>query len=185
MLEQEGTVTEMDVITTHINADFDGVASMIAAKKFYPLAKLVFCGSQEKSVREFLASSPFPVEFLKITDIDLQDVTRLILVDVRNKNRIGRFSEIIARKGLAVHIYDTHPPSPGNIEGQTMVIEPVGAATTIFTEMLQEHNIDISPVEATILALGIYEETGSLVFSSTTVRDITAAGYLLKKGANP
>ncbi|UCF87561.1 MAG: CBS domain-containing protein, partial [Nitrospiraceae bacterium] len=55
---------------------------------------------------------------------------------------------------------------------------------TIFTEMLQEHNIDISPVEATILALGIYEETGSLVFSSTTVRDITAAGYLLKKGAN-
>jgi tRNA nucleotidyltransferase (CCA-adding enzyme) len=174
----------MDVITTHINADFDGVASMVAAKKFYPAAKMVFCGSQEKSVRDFLSTSPLPFDFYKITDINLEDVTRLILVDVRNKNRVGGFSKIIGRSGLAIHIYDTHPPSALDIKGQTMVIEPVGAATTIFTEMLQQHDIDISPVEATILALGIYEETGSLVFSSTTVRDITAAAYLLKKGAN-
>ena len=36
----------MDVITTHINADFDCLASMVAAKKLYPEAKLVFSGSQ-------------------------------------------------------------------------------------------------------------------------------------------
>jgi tRNA nucleotidyltransferase (CCA-adding enzyme) len=174
----------MDVITTHINSDFDGVASMVAAKKFYPEAKLVFPGSQEKSVRDFLSTSPVPCDFHKITDINLEDITRLVLVDVRSRNRIGQFSKILGRKGLTVHVYDTHPPSPGDIKGQKMVIEPVGAATTIFTEMLQKKNIDISPVEATILALGIYEETGSLVFSSTTVRDISAAAFLLKKGAN-
>jgi tRNA nucleotidyltransferase (CCA-adding enzyme) len=174
----------MDVITTHINADFDGVASMVAARKFYPAAKLVFCGSQEKSVRDFLSSSPLPFEFLKITDINLDDITRLILVDVRSMGRIGQFSRIIGKSGLIVHIYDTHPSSPDDIKGQTMVIEPAGAATTIFTEMIQQNNMDISPIEATIFALGIYEETGSLVFSSTTVRDITAAAYLLKKGAN-
>jgi tRNA nucleotidyltransferase (CCA-adding enzyme) len=174
----------MDVITTHINADFDAVASMIAAKKFYPSARLVLPGSSEKSVRDFLRSSPVIFDFHKITDIDLQSVTRLILVDARNKGRIGKFSGILDKKGLSIHIYDTHPPSHGDIKGQKMVIEQVGAATTIFTEMLQQQNIDISPVEATVLALGIYEETGSLVFSSTTVRDITAAAYLLKKGAN-
>ncbi len=47
----------MDVISTHINADFDAVASMIAAKKFYPDAVVVFPGSQEKSVRDFLSTS--------------------------------------------------------------------------------------------------------------------------------
>ncbi len=174
----------MDVITTHINADFDAVASMIAAKKFYPEAVIVFPGSQEKSVRDFLARSPVLADFKKIRDIDFDAIDRLILVDVRRKGRIGRFSEIVDRKGLIVHIYDTHPASSGDIKGQEMVAEPVSATTTIFAEKLQQNKIRISPVEATIFALGIYEETGSLIFSSTTARDITAAAYLLRKGAN-
>lgn len=32
----------MDVIATHINADFDCLGSMIAAKRLYPDAVLVF-----------------------------------------------------------------------------------------------------------------------------------------------
>ena len=39
-------------------------------------------------------------------------------------------------------------------------------------------------MEATILALGIYEETGCLLFPSTTERDLLAVSYLLKRGAN-
>lgn len=174
----------MDVITTHINADFDAIASMLAAKKFYPDALVAFPGSQERSVRDFLSTSPVKIDFKKIRDIDLDSINRLILVDVRNKSRIGGFSDILGRKGLAVHIYDHHPSAPGDIKGQKEIIEPVGATTTIFAEMLQQNKIDISPAEATALALGIYEETGSLIFSSTTVRDITAAAYLLKKGAS-
>ena len=49
----------MDVITTHIGADFDSLAAMIAAKRLYPEAELVFPGSQEKSVRKYLAQE-FP-----------------------------------------------------------------------------------------------------------------------------
>ncbi len=174
----------MDVITTHINADFDAVASMLAAKKIYPDAVVIFSGSQEKSVRDFLSTSPVTLNFKKIKGIDFEDIDRLILVDVKNKSRIGRFSEILDREGLIIHIYDHHPSTPEDIKGQRETIEAVGATATIFTEMLQQNKMDISPVEATILALGIYEETGSLIFFSTTVRDITAAAYLLKKGAN-
>ncbi len=36
----------MEVISSHTNADFDALASMVAAKKLYPGAKLVFPGSQ-------------------------------------------------------------------------------------------------------------------------------------------
>lgn len=174
----------MDVITTHINADFDAVASMLAAKKIYPDAVVVFSGSQEKSVRDFLSTSPVTINFKKIKGINFEDIDRLILVDVKNKSRIGRFSEILDREGLIIHIYDHHPSTPEDIKGQRETVEAVGATATIFTEMLQQSKMEISPVEATILALGIYEETGSLIFSSTTVRDIIAAAYLLKKGAN-
>jgi len=174
----------MDVITTHVNADFDALASMVAARKYYPGAVLVFPGSQEKNVRDFLCSPQIKIEFKKMKDISLQDVTRLILVDVKSPDRIGRFSEILMKERLVIHVYDHHPFSGKDIRGQKEVIETAGATTTIFTEMLHNDKILISPVEATILMLGIYEETGSLIFPSTTVRDITAAAYLLKKGAN-
>ena len=174
----------MDVITTHLNADFDALASMLAASRMYPNAIAVFPGAQEKSVRDFIASSALPFDCKKLKDINLKDISRLILVDVKKPERIGKFKEIIGNKGLTVHIYDHHPFSEEDIRGQKEVIEPVGATTTIFTEMLQKNRRKLSPAEATILMLGIYEETGSLIFSSTTVRDLSAATFLLKKGAN-
>ena len=44
----------LTIISCHVNADFDALASMLAAQKLYPEAKLVFPGSQEKNVRRFL-----------------------------------------------------------------------------------------------------------------------------------
>jgi tRNA nucleotidyltransferase (CCA-adding enzyme) len=64
------------------------------------------------------------------------------------------------------------------------VIRQVGATTTILSELLRERNIEISPAEATILMLGIYEDTGSLTFTSTTPEDYSMAAYLLERGAN-
>ena len=174
----------MDVITTHLNADFDALASLVAAKKYYPDALIVFSGSQEKKVRDFLSTANDLPDIKKIRDIQLQDIDRLILVDVRSPARIGRFAEILDKKGLAIHIYDHHPHIKSDITGHQELIESVGATTTIFTEMLKKDKISISPAEATLLMLGIYEETGSLLFPATTVRDLTAASYLLKKGAN-
>ncbi len=174
----------MDVITTHLNADFDALASMVAASKYYPDAVIVFPGSQEKTVRDFLATSHMTLKSRKLKDIDLQQITRLILVDVKSPGRIGKFAGILKKEGLIIHIFDHHPFTDSDAKGQKEVIEHVGATTTIFTEMIQKDRIRISPAEATLLMLGIYEETGSLIFPSTSVRDLTAAAYLLKKGAN-
>lgn len=175
----------MDVITCHINADFDALASMMAAKKLYPDAHVVFPGAQERSMREFfMRSTLYAMKFDKIKDIDMSEVTRLILVDTKHKDRIGRFAEIVDRPGLKIHIYDHHPFAEDDIHGEFERVEKLGACTTIFAEIFQEQGIEIAPVEATIMALGVYEETGSLVFASTTPRDIQAAAWLLSKGAN-
>ncbi|HBZ54044.1 MAG TPA: polya polymerase, partial [Syntrophobacteraceae bacterium] len=94
----------MQVITTHINADFDAMASMIAAKKLYPEAVLVFPGSQEQTLREFFVKSTvYLYDFKRIRDLDLHQVTHLILVDTRQASRIGRFQEIVGRPDLEIH----------------------------------------------------------------------------------
>ncbi len=90
----------MDVITTQINADFDSLASMLAAKKLYPFAKLVFPGSQEKNLRDFLKSSHQSFEFTRIKNIKIDDITRLIIVDTQLADRIGKFSEIINKPNI-------------------------------------------------------------------------------------
>lgn len=175
----------MDVITTHINADFDSLASMLAAKKLYPQAALVFPGSQEKNLRDFFIQSTFYVfETERIKNIDLDKVRRLILVDTRQPGRIGKFAKLVLRPGLEVHIFDHHPASPEDLRGTIEHVREVGATVTILAQILKEKRISLTPEEATVMALGLYEDTGSFTFSSTTVEDYEAAAFLLSQGAN-
>jgi len=175
----------MEVITTHINADFDSLASMLAAQKLYPQAVMVFPGSQEKNLRDFFLQSTFyAFEAERIKNIDLNTVQRLILVDARQPSRIGKFKDLARRPGVQVHIYDHHPASPEDLRGTVEHIREVGATVTILVQILRERNIPISPEEATVMALGLYEDTGSFTFSSTTIEDFQAAAYLLSRGSN-
>ncbi|MBS1113283.1 MAG: polyA polymerase family protein, partial [Nitrospirae bacterium] len=173
----------MDIITSHVNADFDSLASMVAAKKLYPDATVVFPGSQEKKLRDFIEAFQ-PVDVKRIKEIDFAQVTRLIIVDTKIPARIGPIAELLTGKNIRIHIYDHHPFHEGDIRGELEKIEPVGATATIFTEILKNRKLHPSPMEATILTLGIYEETGCLLFPSTTERDLLAVAYLLKRGAN-
>ncbi|MBI3814030.1 MAG: DHH family phosphoesterase [Nitrospinae bacterium] len=174
----------MKVITTHFNADFDCLASMLAAKKLYPDAKMVFPGSQEKNVRDFLKSSDYSFQFDKLKNIPLDDITELIIVDTRLAGRIGQFESVAKKRGVSVHVYDHHPNTPQDIESEITVVKDRGSTAAIFVEILREKCISITPAEATIMALGIYEDTGSLTFTSTRPEDLEAAAYLLSSGAN-
>jgi tRNA nucleotidyltransferase (CCA-adding enzyme) len=175
----------MEVITTHINADFDALACMLAAKKLYPEAILVFPGSQEGSLRDFFVRSTIYVfEAERMKNVDLDRITRLVLVDTRQMSRVGKFAQILKKPGLDVHIYDHHPSSSEDIRGSVEVVKEVGAAITLMLGILRDEGIGITPDEATVMMLGIYEDTGSLTFPSTTEDDYHAAAYLLSKGAS-
>ncbi len=175
----------MEVITTHINADFDAMASMIAAKRLYPEAILVFPGSQERTLREFFVKSTmYLYDFKRLRDLDLNQVRRLILVDTRQLSRIGKFEEIIGRPDVEIHIYDHHPDAEDDIKGAINVVKPLGACVTILTELLRERQIKLTPEEATIMSLGIFEDTGSFTFNSATPEDFEAAAYLRRSGAD-
>ncbi|HEY6837681.1 MAG TPA: A-adding tRNA nucleotidyltransferase [Geobacteraceae bacterium] len=175
----------MDVITTHVNADFDCLGAMVAAKKLYPDALMVFSGSQEKSMRDFfLKSTGYVLNFTRLKDVDFDLITRLILVDCQHASRIGRFAEILGKPGLEVHIYDHHPDVAGSIPATGGIIRECGSSTAILATILREKGIEVSPTEATLMMLGVYEDTGSLTFPSTTVDDYLAAAWLLQHGAN-
>jgi len=175
----------IEVITTHVNADFDALASMLAAKKLYPEALIVFPGAQEKNLRNFfLHTSSYLFDFVRLKDIDLTTIKRLILVDTRQKKRIGIFKKILDRSNLEIHLYDHHPSSDDDIKGGLEFIREYGAGTSMMTEILRERKIEITPDEATLMSLGIYEDTGSFTYSSTRAEDHRAAAWLFEQGAS-
>jgi len=174
----------MKLITCHVNADFDSLASMIAAQKLYPDAVMAFPGSQEKNVRRFISETlQYHYTFSKAKDIDLTTVDTLILIDTRSRERIGDFAKCLENPRLSLHLYDHHPDQPNCLQGDVEYISQVGATTTIFCQIFQDKKLPISPEEATIFALGIYEDTGSLTYLTTTPEDLMAAAWLVSQKA--
>jgi tRNA nucleotidyltransferase (CCA-adding enzyme) len=175
----------MEVITTHINADFDAMGSMIAARKLYPDALLVFPGSQERTLREFfIKSTVYIYGFKRLRDIDVKKVSRLILVDTRQSSRIGKFVDILNKPGLEIHVYDHHPDAEDDVRANLSVVKHYGSTVTLFTRLFIERGIEVTSEEATIMSLGVFEDTGSFTFASTTPEDFEAAAYLLRSGAD-
>ena len=173
----------MNIILAHRQLDFDALASMVAAQKIYPNSVLVMDGKPNVYVQDFLALSKDQLRFRKAQDINVDEVSRIILVDTHELHRAGSLGEKVAKlPGVQVEIYDHHPYSGELKPG--MVIETVGACATILVEKLAALGLPLSGFEATLIAIGIYDDTGSLLFDSTTVRDVQAVAYLLGQGAN-
>ncbi len=174
----------MEIITTHTNTDLDALASMVAAKKLYPEAQMVFPGKLSRNVEEFMSLHKDIFTVKNSKEVNFDKVKRIILVDTKNPKRINKLADLFGRPGLDVHIYDHHPWTEGDARGSLEVVEMIGATTTLLVERIKERGIEITPLEATIMALGIHGDTGSLLFTSTTARDAAAVAFLIEKGAN-
>lgn len=173
----------MQAITTHQNADFDALASMVAAGKLYPDAWLVVPGALNLNVREFVSLYKDTFHLKGQKEIDLAAVNKLVVTDTRQKNRIGPFAKLLEQIA-EIHLYDHHPDTDEDLTGQLVVVEEVGSTTTLMLERIYELEIPLSSFEATLFALGIYEDTGCLTFETTTARDVEALWRLWPAGVN-
>ena len=172
------------LITTHINADFDCLGSMAAARLLYPGALLAFSGGQENALRRFLRSRAG--RWLKVAragDIDCAAVSRLILVDVNDPQRLGAFADLYHNPAVEVHIYDHHPlVQPGR--ATLNVVAERAACVTLLAEQLQQQGLAPDAATATVMMLGLYADSGNLLFPATSAADYAAAAWLLDHGAN-
>lgn len=174
----------MEIITSHVNADFDSFAAAVAAQKIYPDAKIVLPGAQNRNVREFLALHDDVIETYDVKHVDKKVVTRLIVVDTKIARRLGDLQDLAFKPGVEVFTFDHHPSTPEDVPITRDFSEDVGATTTILVKIIRDKGIRINPFEATLFALGIHEDTGSLTFKTTTYDDAEALAFLMANKAN-
>ncbi len=126
------------------------------------------------------------VEFdeLKQRQIDPAALTRIVLCDVRQPERIGVVASwLAARPEIELVIYDHHPDAEGDlVAGAGRIDAEVGSTSTLLVEELVRRGLTPSAREASLLLMGIYEDTGSLAYATTAPRDLEAAAWLLERG---
>ncbi|MBI5582139.1 MAG: CBS domain-containing protein [Deltaproteobacteria bacterium] len=173
----------MQIVTTHKNTDFDALASVIAATLIFQDALAVLPKNLNPNVKAFLSIHKELFLTHTAADVDLKAVDRLIVVDVNSWSRLDRMEALKDRNGIEVLLWDHHTGT-GSIRPSWSCIEPVGAATTLMVRELKKKRKPLTPMQATLLLAGIYEDTGNLTFPSTTSEDAHAAGWLLERKAD-
>lgn len=174
----------MDLILCHTTADFDALGAAVGLTRLLPGSKIVLSGGAHPTVKDFLALYRDEFTLIERRAVDPEEIRSLIIVDAQASSRIGKLSEWLELPHLEdITIYDHHPED-SDINATNFYIEPVGATTTIISEKLQQAGISLTTCEATVMALGIHADTGSLTFESSTPRDAIALAWLMQQGAS-
>ncbi len=173
----------MKVITTHLGADFDALGAVAGALLLTPGARVVFPGSQEVAVRRFLAAERIELPEVRVRELRRARITEATVVDCSSWRRLGEVGELIAAAGCPVRVVDHHPEGADAIPSAEVLTAPVAATCTVVVGELQRRAVTPDPVTASLLLLGIYEDTGGLTYLDTTAADAAAAAWLLGCGA--
>ena len=169
----------MRIILTHEQTDFDGIASLLGAHLLDEHAIPLLPRRINRNVRAFLTVYGPDFPFIEPRDLEDAPIEAIYLVDTQSLASVKGM-----QPNTEIHIIDHHPRRDDLPSSWHVTTHETGAATTIFVEALQERGIHVNPIQATLLLLGIYEDTGSLTYTRTTPRDIRAAAYLLEQGAS-
>ena len=150
-----------------------------------PGAKVVLTGGAHPAVRDFLALHRDEYALIERRSVNPKQIQSLVVVDTQKRDRVGKAAEWFDLPHLtAIEIYDHHLDIDSDIPATQIQIESVGATTTLIVEQLQQASIALTTAEATVMALGIHVDTGSLTYDQTTARDAAALAWLMVQGAN-
>ncbi len=178
-----------EIIVTHRNTDFDGFAASLAAGKLYPEARICFPGSLNRNVREFYNLHADEIDTVDTSMVDIGALRRLIIVDTIHCNRLVEFEGVCARDDVEKVVFDHHrlgvrSQRPDFVAPENYVLSEDGSLVTTMLKIIHDRGIEVSPLEATVFALGIHEDTGSLTYPTTTPRDAEALALCMQLGAS-
>ena len=173
------------LVATHTNTDFDAFAAMLAARRLYPGAIVCLAGSLNRNVREFYRLHADELDFVvDASRLELDAVRRLIVVETVHASRLGELEPVALDSAVDKVVFDHHAADrPEWAPPENVIVSEDGALTTTLVGVLAEREVAVSPLEATVFALGIHEDTGSLTHATTTQRDAEALGWCLRHGA--
>jgi tRNA nucleotidyltransferase (CCA-adding enzyme) len=174
----------MLIVTTHKNTDFDGLASVIGATLLYPDCIGVVPKMTNKNVEQFLSTHKTAFNLILPNEVAYDKITKLVVVDTDQWHRLDRMDKLKKKEDLEIDLWDHHMTGGGDIKAGWQCKEHIGATVTLLVREMKRRNMKLSPLDSTVMLIGLYEDTGHLSFPSTTSEDAAAAAFLLKNRAD-
>jgi nanoRNase/pAp phosphatase (c-di-AMP/oligoRNAs hydrolase) len=174
----------MLIATTHKNTDFDGLASVIAATLLYPGCVGVVPKMTNRNVEQFLSTHKTAFNLILPHEVPHDEVRKLIVVDTDQWQRLDRLEKLAGRHDLEIDLWDHHMMGSGDIRPSWSCKEPIGSTVTLLVREMRNRGMELTPLDSTVMLIGLYEDTGHLSYPSTTAEDARAAAYLLDNRAD-
>jgi nanoRNase/pAp phosphatase (c-di-AMP/oligoRNAs hydrolase) len=174
----------MLIATTHKNTDFDGLASVIAATLLYPGCVGVVPKMTNRNVEQFLSTHKTAFNLILPHEVPHDEVRKLIVVDTDQWQRLDRLEKLAGRHDLEIDLWDHHMMGSGDIRPSWSCKEPIGSTVTLLVREMRNRGMQLTPLDSTVMLIGLYEDTGHLSYPSTTAEDARAAAYLLDNRAD-
>ena len=176
----------MKIITSHERTDMDALASMYAASLLHPDYQPVLPQNLNRNLRDFLALYKDELPFVSRGDLPRQRISHLILVDAQAVASLPGMDSHTRTHIIDHHAQEEPLPDRGKTASPTVTFEGdlIGATATLLIEEIQRQGVLVDRLGATLLLMGVYEDTGSLSYPTTTARDVQAAAWALEQGAD-
>ncbi len=176
----------MQVVFLEKGADLDALSSAYGITLLYPETRILLPDNVSETVKVVLKR--FKEKFKeKIVDKNsLKKIEKIFIVDSHNIEHVLKKLSSYLEDKISIEIFDHHQILEKDYlpKEAAIHIKLYGSATTVVVEEIVKRNIPVDKDDATILALGIYEDTGSFTYKITTPEDLHFTAFLLKKGAN-
>ena len=178
----------MEIAVAHNNTDFDSLASQFAITKLYAGARMAPSSALGPEIKEFLALYRDQLPIVDMAYVDLDKITHVYVVDCQHLERLEKVvRDRIENNVWSYTVFDHHVlDESGLIRGarDDSEIQRIGACTSLLVDKIRHRGIELQPMEATLLLIGIYEDTGCMTYSGTTQKDAECVAYLLSHGAD-
>ncbi len=178
-------MTPLNLVTTHLGADLDGLAAMVALRHLEPDLALALPGGMDTATARFHAAHGDDLPPL----LSRPALTRMLgerplgalhVVDTSRRDRLGWLGEHVDRFA-SVRAWDTHPVTAEDLGRE--VLPAAGSSIAPLVLLLVQRGIVPSTAEAGLFLLGVHADTGHFTFETTTAVDLRAAAQCHAWGA--
>jgi phosphoesterase RecJ-like protein len=172
-------------LTTHVNADGDGVGSQVALWHLLTARGLTVSIANATGIPErfsFLIPPGADRSAHAAREVERADV--IVVLDISDLARLGDLAAVVQRHGAPTVCIDHHV-SPGTLPAGPRLVAPDASATAeLVFDLATAASWSVGPDAARGLYVGILSDTGGFRFANTTPRVLRVAADLLERGVN-
>jgi len=174
-------------LTTHVNADGDGIGSEVALWHLLTARGLRAGIANPTPIPErfhFLLPQGAGADRSDRAAREIESADVVVVLDISELSRLGDLARSITRS-QAVACIDHHV-SQGSLPAGPRLVAPEAAATAeLVVDLASAVGWLLPPAAARALYVGILTDTGGFRFANATPRALRVAGALLERGVDP